>query len=88
MNTQNQRRGASATRPPRRRNHAHSAQATNGSSSIEWVTPRWQVICATGSAKSLSGMTSRSGNVLIAMPASSAARRCARGAIAAAMTPP
>jgi hypothetical protein len=86
--TQNHRAGASATRPPRRLNHAHNAHATNGSTSHECVAARCQVRRTTGSSHSASGSTSRSGSVFNAMPASSAARRCARGAMVAAMTPP
>ena len=83
-----QRSGAWATRPPRRRKNAQIAQATKGSTSQEWVRPRWQVICATGSPNRASGITSRSGSVFSAAPASRAARRCAFGAMAAAMAPP
>ena len=87
---QNQRRGASATRPwPKRRNSHHTSQPTSGSTNSEWLKLRCTVISVTGSSlKSMIGSESRSGRVPSAAPASRAARRWRAGATAAAMAPP
>jgi hypothetical protein len=87
---QNQRAGADATRPwPNRLNSHHTSQPTSGSTNSEWLKLRCTVIRVTGlSENSAMGRLSRSGSVPRAAPASSAARRWAAGAMAAATAPP
>ena len=63
--------------------------ATKGSTNSECEAPRCSVMSWIGSlVKRAISSPSRSGSVPSAAPASSAARRCAGGAMAAATAPP
>ena len=86
---QNQRFGASATRPPVRLISHHSIAASGSSTSSECDGPRCQVMLVTGSRPmNHIGSESRSGRVPSAAPAVRAARRCRAGAMAPASAAP